>query len=208
MAKILDDIIDKTNSVSTLKTILKWVAGSVVTVAVGAYGYGQFKTNKVYKEKELRDAIIETNEKIDELQETTNNGFIVLNKKIEKIYVDGFDAFEDYQKFNKKQLEIIVDYGQTNKDLVKKMLDINMTEKISQMENYVELNKNTQLNNEVKKQEYDVIMHAVSGKDTTFVVRGATQKYIDGINEDYYNVEQITKNKDNPRLNDIIYKTK
>lgn len=206
--KFINDIIDKTNSVSTLKTILKWVIGSFVTVAVGAYGYGQFKTNKSYKEKELRNAIIETNMKIDELQKTTNTGFNILNKKVEKIYEDGYDAFADYQKFNKKQLEIIVDYGQTNKDLVKKMLDFSMNEKISQMENYVELSKKTNVTTENISREYKSKIYAVSEMDTTYIVRGATQKFIDLLNEDVYDVKQITKNNDYPELNDIIYSSK
>ena len=78
-----------------------------------------------------------------ELKDQMLINFKLVNDRIDKVYTDGSKAFDDFQQYNNKQLGIIIDYGSSNKDLLKRMLEINTIEKTKSVENQLEQAKRT-----------------------------------------------------------------
>ena len=132
MGNIFTDIVeDITIKPSKSKLVLKWVIRVAVILIIGAFTFGQIKVRYLN-----RMDLIETN--ISTIKTDMKTNFNELNEKIDKIYTDGTDAFGDYQNFTKQQLLLIVDYGQENKELLKRILDLNIEEKTRDIENQLE----------------------------------------------------------------------
>lgn len=141
---IISDIVEDINlKPKTSKIVLKWVIRIGIILIFGAFIIGQLKSSHINKLDEIQKSINENTIAINNLEEKTSNNFDNINLRIDKIYDDGFNMFNDFQIYNKKQLEIIVEYGQTNKELVMKMLDVNSVEKT----------KNVEINLQQKKKE-------------------------------------------------------
>lgn len=120
------------------KTVLKWVVRIAVILICGAFVLGQIKIKSLNKVSNFEKTLQENTQAIKDLKQETETGFKAVNLRIDKVYDDGFKEFNSFQEFNKKQLILIIDYGQTNKSLLKQMLELNSTEKSKSVENNLE----------------------------------------------------------------------
>ena len=117
------------------KIILRWFIGIVGILLLFAFLAGQFKTNFTNKLKTIENNInrnyklIKQNQELIEEQNKANTiQYNNIKNKINKIYLDGINALNEYKNYNNKQLKLIIDYNQTNKDLLKKVIDMNSEE--------------------------------------------------------------------------------
>jgi hypothetical protein len=142
MSDIVKDIVEDIEiKPNRTKFILKWGGRIGLFLISLAFVLGQLKS-AYFGRLDKFEKTLDNNTKANiELKRNMNAGFEKINAKIDKIYIDGYNEFNDYQQYSKKQLEIIVDYGQTNKELVKKFLDVNMLEKNKNVENHIQKEK-------------------------------------------------------------------
>lgn len=139
MANIFEDIVnDIPIKESKTKKILKWVIRIAVLLIGIAFIAGQIKIRSINKVNNFEKSLQENTQAIKDLKQETQSGFKAVNERIDKVYDDGSKAFTDFQDFNLKQLELIIDYGQSNKDMLKRMLDLNMSEKSKTVGNQLE----------------------------------------------------------------------
>ena len=142
MGNILNDIVEEVNiKPNKTKLYLKWgisIAGSLITIA---FIFGQFKSSFFTRMDEFEKSINKNTESIIELKDEMNAGFDATDLRINNAYTDGLNTLNDYQQFNKEQLLLVLDYGQSNKVLLKKMLELNMQEKSKSIENNIEQSK-------------------------------------------------------------------
>lgn len=203
MGNIFADIAEEIEiKPSKSKLVLKWVVRAATILIAGAFTYGQIKMTKTAKINNLETSIImlkdsqergfiEVNTKLDNM----DNNF---NARIDKVYEDAQHEYTNYQEFNRKQLELIIDFGSENKDMLKRMLEINSMENTRKLEASLNQAKNEddfQITpvNEVEK-EYLNMVHLIEleSGDTLFGVKGATQKFIDEVkNNNNYTIEKL-----------------
>lgn len=139
MANIFEDIVnDIPIKESKTKKILKWVIRIAVLLIGIAFIAGQIKIKSINKVNNFEKTLQENTQAIKDLKQETQAGFKAVNQRIDKVYDDGSKSFNDFQDFNLKQLGLIIDYGQSNKDMLKRMLDLNMNEKSKTVENQLE----------------------------------------------------------------------
>ncbi len=224
MGNILNDIVEEVNiKPNKNKLVLKWVisiAGSLIAIA---FVFGQFKTSFFNRMDKFEDAIKENTITIEQMKTEMNSGFEDVNARIDKGYSDGLAILQDYQEFNKKQLILVLDYGQTNKNLLKEMLEINLQEKAKSVENQMMQAKNEPVKTiksglsigvksiePEKNNEYISLTHSIQREtnDTIFRLVGATMEYINNIDTKNYKLGAVIENQDNPRLYDVSYRNK
>jgi len=139
MGNIFSDITEDIELKPTKsKKIIKWLVRIAVALIVLAFGYGQYKVIRLNKMAEIEKATIELKQQIETNTKAMTEGLESVNKRIDKVYDDGIREFNSFQDFNKKQLIMIIDYGQTNKSLLKQMLELNSIEKSESVENNLE----------------------------------------------------------------------
>ena len=139
MANIFSEITDDINIKSTKsKIVLKWVIRIAIFLITAAFVLGQFKIKSLNKISNIEKSLQENTKAVVDLNKKTEDGFNAVNGRINKVYDDGLKAFNDFQEYNKKQLNLIVDYGQTNKGILKQILDINSLEKTKSIEGQIE----------------------------------------------------------------------
>jgi hypothetical protein len=139
MGKIINDIVEDVQvKPSKAKLVLKWT----VRIAVGLIGIafivGQLKIKSLNKINDFEKALDDNTKATIELKQEMTDGFNSVNKRIDKVYDDGFKTFNDFQKYNDKKLELIIDYGKTDKEVLKKMLEIMTLEKTQNVENEIQ----------------------------------------------------------------------
>lgn len=201
LLSIFDNIEFKGNKVNI---ILKWVIGVAGSAVVGAFTIGALKTNVFNK----LDTVVANQ---TELKTEMKNGFNALNTKIDVMYQTGLEGFEKYRIFNNQQLELIIEFGQSNEevnqDLLKRMLAMNSAEKAQQIENQIEqarritpvvadkpIEKKSNLPSQM------VITNVETGKSTYFI-DGATENYLDTLNLVKY---EITEKKKSDRYEGLF----
>ena len=134
-SEITDDIeLKPTKS----KLVLKWVIRIAVLLICGAFVLGQIKIKSLNKVGNFEKTLQENTQAIKDLKQETETGFKAVNLRINKVYDDGLKEFNSFQEFNKKQLIMVIDYGQTNKGLLKQMLELNAAEKTKAVESSLE----------------------------------------------------------------------
>jgi hypothetical protein len=139
MGNIFSDITEDINLKPTKsKILLKWVIKIGVALIVLAFGYGQYKVIRLNKMAEIEKATIELKQQMETNTKVMVDGFKAVNGRIDKVYDDGIKEFDNFQIYNKKQLVMIIDYGQTNKSLLKQMLELNSAEKSKSVESNLE----------------------------------------------------------------------
>jgi len=226
MGNILNDIVDEVNiKPNKNKLILKWVISIATSLIVVAYVFGQFKSAFFNRMDKLENTVIETKSSVSEIKSDMNKGFEDVNVRIDKGYSDGIEILQGYQEFNKKQLILVLDYGQTNKELLKEMLQINMEEKAKSVENQImqarsepvitaqnpEFSINVKpFTPEKKTKDYISLTHMVEieTNDTVFVLIGATEEFINNIDRNKYQVGAMVQNDVHPNLFDVNYRNK
>lgn len=134
--ELFDNIEFKGNSA---KIILRWFIGIIGFLLISAFLAGQIKTNfinnlkKIEKNTNKNYVLIKQNQKLIREQNKTfniitNTQYNDLDNRINKIYFDGIDALNEYKNYSNKQLKLIIDYSQNNKELLKKVIDMNSEE--------------------------------------------------------------------------------
>ncbi len=162
MGNIFSDIVEEVKiKPSYSKTVLKWTIRIAILLIGAAFTYGQIKSARQNRLSEIQKSINENATAIKTLSDEVNTGFDRLNTRIDKIYVDGYDAFENFQVYNKKQLEMIIDYGGTNKEMLKRMLDIVSMEQTRKIETELEQTKGVKSKDTTT---YSIIIKPKEGK--------------------------------------------
>ena len=132
MSNIIADItedIDIKIKPNRVNFYVKWGAILAGILITGAFIYCQFSTNHFNRLNEIEKNVKENMEATTLLKQEIGDGFNKIDARIDKIYDDGYLIFNDFQQYNKKQFELFIDYGNSNKDLLKRMIDMNNIEK-------------------------------------------------------------------------------
>lgn len=142
MSNILVDIVDDVQLKPTkMKLLLKWVIGFSTTAIIIAFTFGQIKATRAGRLNNLENTVNANVNAIVQLKTEISD----VNLKIDKVYDDTHKAFSDFQDFNNKQLGLFVDYGNTNKELLKNMLELNSMQQLKQLEGDFEQAKQSSL---------------------------------------------------------------
>lgn len=215
MSNIISDIIEDVDvkvKPNKTKFYIKWIVRITISLIILAFAIGQIKVKFLNRIDVIENGQAENEKTITELKKQVSDGFTNVNLRIDKIYDDGYVAFIDYQRFNNKQLELIIDYGTKNKELLKKMLEINSIEREKIVESGIEqAKKNLQsYKNFVGIFRYNELSTQinVNGIDTIFSILGATQEYINEIKNKNYNVGEVKNSNKYPGLYDFKYQNK
>jgi hypothetical protein len=223
MSNIIKDIVEEIEiKPNKTKLVIKWIISLSATLITLAFVFGQFKSSFFSRMDKFEETLNNNIKATTEIKNEMSAGFSGVNARIDKVYSDGYKAFDDYQRFNKAQLILVLDYGQTNKELLKKMLELNMQEKSKTVESQLEQAKtesvvppNPELSISIRQNNVSVgnnyislVSFVNSQGDTLYQLTGATKEYIEKINRNRYNVGQMIQNQTNPRLFDVTYITK
>lgn len=139
MGNILNDIVDEVNiKPSKSKAVIKWIISIALSLITLAFVFGQFKSSFFSRMDKFEKTLDDNTKSTTELRTEMKSGFDAVNLRIDKVYNDGYKAFDDFQQYNNKQLGLIIDYGSTNKDLLKRMLEVNTLEKTKNVESSLE----------------------------------------------------------------------
>jgi len=139
MSELVKDIVENVDiKPNKTKLIFKWIISGSLTLATVAYGIGQFKASFFNRLDKIEKSVDDNTKATNELNKNTAVWFDLLDTRIDKVYSDGYKAFDDFQQYNNKQLGIIIDYGKSDKDLLKRMLELNTVEKSKSVENELE----------------------------------------------------------------------
>ena len=209
---IIDEVIDNTEiKPSKSKTIIRWTIRISIVLIGLAFIYGQYKASQSNNIDGIKKSLDNNTNALIELKKETTIGFEIVNERVDKVYTDGYKAFNDYQLYNKKQLELIIDYGQMNKELVKKMLEVNMTEKDKNVETELEISKREAIISMPKTPVIKYISRTTvintETKDTTYHIVGGTNGYLNSIDKNKYTITNLHNNEKNVNLFDFSYKT-
>ena len=218
MGNIINDIVEDVNiRPNKTKIVFRWILIVAVTLIGLAFAFGQFKSSFFNRMDGFEGKLNEQTIKVEQMQTQITTGFNNVDIKIDKVYTDGFTAFEEYHNFNKEQLLLVLDYGQINKDLLKRMLELNAQEETRKVDTQLEQTKTDKPEGQIivrpiksKTQQYLKLEPIVSinTKDTVFYLTGATKEYINNINKTKYNVGTISKNFKYSDLYDVTYRNK
>jgi len=211
MGSIIADIVDEIDvKPNKTKLILKWVLGISGSLIATAFLLGQLRTNHIN-----RLDSIETN--LVEMKVENRKGFTDVNTRIDKVYDDGLIMFNEFQKNNNQQLNLIIDYGDDNKDMLKQLLEFGRISFESQIERAKNENvapmaqePSKELEIVTKPMDYISEVHfiEVETSDTVFYLTGATKKYINKIDRNKYEVGAALRNEWYPDLYDVSYRKK
>lgn len=137
MSNILYDItedIDIKIKPSKTRFYFKWGIRIFISIVIISFFLG--KTFVKYSND--IETIVNTQKTHENSINELKNDIIKINKRIDKVYDDGYKEFVEYQKYNNEQLLLILEYGSKNKDVLKKIIEIKSKEnakKIEQMLN-------------------------------------------------------------------------
>lgn len=123
------------------KVALKVIVSMLGVAVAGAFMIGQLKMQKLNKLDEIETLAKKSIEKTEALETKFQNEFNKQNAEIEKIYTVGFKSFEEYSDFNKRQLQLILKYGNKNQDMLSEILELNIQEQKRQLQNEIEKSK-------------------------------------------------------------------
>jgi len=192
---------------SKSKLVIKWIVRISVLLILGAFIVGQFKSSHISDLNEIKEGVAKNGEEILQLKDEMNVNLLNVNNRIDKVYDDGYRVFMDYQEFNNRQFELIIDYGQTNKELLKEMINVNSIERENKISGQLEQSKNglSYKNNlpvETKREWIESIDYQrflvvidVNTRDSIFNYFGATMEFIGGIDRDKYRIIGLKNSK-------------
>jgi len=203
MGNIINDIVEDIDiKPNKTKIVFKWLLIIGTTLIGLAFAFGQFKSSFFNRMDVFETSIIENTVAIKQLKETTVVGFEKVNARVDKGYDDGMTILGQYQQNNIQQMGLIIDYGTSNKDMLKRMLTIgamNLDGEVNKIKNENPMGE-----------EYIGVAYFINidTNDTTFSVTGATQKYIDGLDTNHYDLALISASKKYPNRFDFSYSNK
>jgi len=218
---ILNDIVDEvTLKPSKTKLVLKWVLSISGTLILAAFTFGQFRTSFFGRLDKIETKLELVNNTQTEIKAEVKDGFAGVNARIDKVYDDGYKEFDAFEQYNNKQLGLIIDYGKSDKELLKRMLELNTMEKTKSVESDLQQAKKEQPNVSIQirpiskigftNSPYQNLLAATNtnDKDTTFTAIGATQEYINRIKKSNYIIGEINPSTKYSGLFDFTYKNK
>jgi hypothetical protein len=212
MTDILNDIIDNIKlKPNKWKILNKWIIRISIILIGCAFVIGQIKVINLNRISKLEEKVDENTIATNKVRDDLNKNFDLLNHRIDKVYDDGYYSFNEYQIYTKKQIGLIIDYSNTNKDLLKQMIDLNGYEINKQIQNNLEKSKNKNiLIKPVANLNYQNLMITINDNDDTiFYVTGAIKKYLDSLLiDDRYKIINAYINKGNSALFDIEFTNK
>jgi hypothetical protein len=129
--------------------IIKWIIGLSISAIAFSFILGQYKVKQINRLENIESLAKQSIENTEKLRTEINKGFYDINLKIDKVYVDGVDAFDKYRVFTNKQLELIIDYGSDNKNLLKEMIKQNNEIMGGVIERDLMLKKNDTINPQI-----------------------------------------------------------
>lgn len=139
MSDIIKDIVEEINiKPNKTKLVIKWIVSISLTLITAAFVFGQFKASFFNRLDSIENTMKEQTKATNELKIEMNVGFAQLNTRVDKVYTDGYKAFDDFQQYNKKLLIMVIDNVGSNKSLLKQMLEITTMEKTKSVENELE----------------------------------------------------------------------
>jgi len=222
MGNILNDIVEEIDvKPNKTKLILKWVLRIGGTLIGAAFVFGQIKMGHLNRLDGMEAELLKQGNTLTEIKAENQLNFDATNARIDKVYSDGVILFNDYQEYNGKQLELIIDFGQENKDMLKRMLEINALEKKQNVAMQAEQAKNEKPFIGVRR-ESDVVftpvfddpyvshvqMIEVESSDTINYLTAATKIYVTSLDRNKYLVGVMTENPDYPGRYDVAYRNK
>jgi len=203
--------------------LIKWLIAISVAAITVAFAVGQYKVYHTNKIDDIESLAIKGMNKTEQLEKTMNDGFKQQNAKIDRIYDDGLKAFNEYRDFNNKQLRLIVNYCDKNKDLLKVMLDLNSKENAVEIKNMLKYSNNYDLvHNIINHRKKDttnsknsvlinpnisIYTDSKSGTEIYYVT-SAPENYLDTLNLDKFEIIEKRKSKLYEGLYNFIYKNK
>jgi len=161
-----------------VNTIIKIIVGVASSAIITAFVIGQAyeKKNNINSDIKKDLTSLTTNvksidDKVTALDDKVDNGFKIVDEKIDKIYLDGFEGFEDYKEFNNKQLGLILDHNGENNDLLKEIIILRSEEKTKEIE--IEIKKRRKMISIVEESNADDVtvrkVGAIENLDTNDV---------------------------------------
>jgi len=220
MGNIVNDIVDNIEiKPNKTKLYLKWGASIAGSLIVIAFAFGQFKSSFFNRMDNLEEKLDKNTTAVEQVRTDMNAGFDAVDAKIDKVYSDGLMIFNDFQEYNNKQLELIVDYGNGNKDMLKRMLEIGALKQQQTVETQVETAKKEPVNDYqptisvqkiVPQPDYygEVQMIEIETGDTIFHISGATQRFFNSVDRNKYEVGAKTESVKYPNRYDFAYRNK
>lgn len=218
LSKIFSTIESKGNKGDFLLKWIKWIVGIGGSAILGAFIIGEVKSNYLNRLSNLEKYALEAKEERKEIKEDIGIKFNELKLEIDDLYTTGMENFEEYRIFNNQQLELIIEFGQSNEkaneELLKKMLNLNSKEKAQQIEKQIESakrkNDKPKLNINVKPKNLPTIAKITDMETgiTTYYVNGANKNYLDTLNTEKFVIIEKNKNEKYDGLFDFIYKDK
>lgn len=140
MIKKIGSIFKGGNIVLT-KTVIGWLAGGAISFVNIVFYFGVSSANKSNVLNELKELVIQNHNDNIELKNTFKDFTVNVKDMFTKVYNDQYNGMIDYQNYSKKQLSLILEYGLTNKKLMKDILDMNHTEENNKLKKEAEKNK-------------------------------------------------------------------
>ena len=201
---ILEDIEFKGNKANIL---LKWVIGLAGSAIVGAFVIGQIKMTRLNKLDDIEALALQGIEATAKLEAKVDANAEKTDAKIDKLYEDGFEAFEEYREFNNEQFKLIIDYGATNKDLLKRMLDLNSQEKSKQIGNGLQESKREEPVVKNPKLSEVAFQEVETGK-TFYLIGNAPENYLDTLDLKRYVITLKEESDKYPGLYNFEYNDK
>lgn len=206
--KILDFFNDIQFKGNKANILLKWVVGIAITAVAGAFVVGQLKMKHLDKLDDIESLAKEGIQKTEQLEMRVEEGFKEQNSKIDKIYDDGVEAFQEYREFNNEQMKLIIDYSDENKELLKKMLDLNSKEKGMEIENDLQNSKREIPNTNPNLEEMKIgVRKLIKPTEVVFteVATGINHYHISSAPENYLDTLDLTKYKIVEKVESKVY---
>lgn len=213
--EFMDDIItDIDAKPPRIKIILKWVIRASVVLIAASFVFGQVKMSELNRLDNIEVKLSENFDEASKLRIDMRENFNTVRKsidnvniRIDKVYDDGVTLFNQYQQYNEKQFELIIDYGYENKELLKKMITINNSKQRMDIETQI-IRSKLEGSRQITNNGYINKLFVVNNNDTIHHIIGATLEYIENIDIVRYTVNSIEKNIQNEKLYDIIYENR
>jgi len=123
MGNIINDIIDDVDieiKPNKRNLIIKWIIRISLSLIVIAFILGQLNTSFFNK---IDDFDVNINKNTAEINDLKKN----VDAKFNKMYADGAIMLTEFQEYRNTRLSLIIDYRDTDKELLKKILGINST---------------------------------------------------------------------------------
>lgn len=226
MGNLANDIVEEVNiKPNNTKRIIRIVISVATSLIVVAFAFGQFKSSFFNRMDSLEEKVDKHTIAVEQLATDMGVGFEAVDTKIDKIYGDGLTIFNNFQEYNDAQLGLIIDYGNGNKDMLKRMLEISSMKQTQQVETQIETSKKEEpkpiYESSISVQKVDDQLPAdpdkyygmvhfieVETNDTIFHITGATKKYYNGIDKNKYEVGAMTDSPKHPTRYDFSYRNK